>query len=274
MADAIQEATGVALRIEGPCPGGQVGAAYVTWPDGHRSVLTWRPGTRLATMRDGPLAVVEALRPAGYPAPAAELAVQAGDDMALVWELLPGAPLTRLTPALLDQALTLNHLQAGQLARHTTIPPVRLYLTSDGPGFCLHQPLREHSARTRALDRWITTTGASHPEHLAGNDAVHCDYQPGNILTSDGRITGVIDWDGAGRGDRRFDLVTFRFGAHVIPAGPEVIQRLDRLLDDLPPHILAPAWAHMSLRMTDWAIRHFTPSDVNHWLDLAEQRAH
>ncbi len=33
-------------------------------------------------------------------------------------------------------------------------------------------------------------------------------------------------------------------------------------------------WAHMSLRMTDWAIRHFTPSDVNHWLDLAEQRTH
>jgi hypothetical protein len=29
----------------------------------------------------------------------------------------------------------------------------------------------------------------------------------------------------------------------------------------------------MSLRMTDWAIRHFAPSDVDHWLDLAEQRA-
>jgi len=29
----------------------------------------------------------------------------------------------------------------------------------------------------------------------------------------------------------------------------------------------------MSLRMTDWAIRHFTPADVSHWLDLAEQRA-
>ncbi len=28
----------------------------------------------------------------------------------------------------------------------------------------------------------------------------------------------------------------------------------------------------MSLRMVDWAIRHFTPSDVEHWLDLAEQR--
>lgn len=47
-------------------------------------------------------------------------------------------------------------------------------------------------------------------------------------------ITGFVNWDGAARGDRRLDLVT--------------------------------------LRMADWAIRHFTPAGVEHWLDLAEQR--
>jgi aminoglycoside phosphotransferase (APT) family kinase protein len=274
MADAIRHAAGVALRVDGPCPGGQVGAAYVTWPDGHRSVLTWRPGISLASLREGPLAVISALRPAGYPAPAAELAIQTGDAVAIVWELLPGEPISDLTPALLDQALILNNLQAGQLAGHPAIPAVDLCLTRDGPGFCLHQPLREHSTRTRALHHWITTTGASHPRALSGDDAVHCDFHPGNILTSHGRITGVIDWDGAARGDRRLDLVTLRFGLHAITAGPTTTQRLDQLLDDLPRHVLAPMWAHMSLRMTDWAIRHFTPSDVSHWLDLAEQRAH
>jgi Phosphotransferase enzyme family len=273
MTGVIRAETGVALRIEGPCPGGQVGAAYVAWPDGHRSVLTWRPGTRLAELQEGPLAVTGALRPAGYPAPAAELAVQAGDAAALVWEFLPGAPISHLTPALLGQALALNNLQAGQLAGHDTIPAIRLCLTSDGPGYCLHQPLREHSARTRALDRWITATGASHPDHLSGGDAVHCDYQPANLLADRGHITGVIDWDGAGRGDRRFDLVTLRFGVHAITADPAATERLDQLLDDIPTHVLAPMWAHMSLRMTDWAIRHFTPSDVDHWLGLAEQRA-
>jgi hypothetical protein len=273
MTGAIQAAAGVTLRVEGPCLGGQVGAAYVAWPDGHRSVLTWRPGIHLAELRDGPLAVAETLRSAGYPAPAAELAVQAGDAVALVWELLPGAPVSHLTNALLDQALALNNLQAGQLAGNAIIRPVRLYLTSDGPGYCLHQPLREHSARTRALDRWITTTGASHPGHLSGDDAVHFDYQPANILTDRADITGVVDWDGAGRGDRRFDLVTLRFGMHAITADPAATERLDQLLDALPPHVLAPMWAHMSLRMTDWAIRHFTLSDVDHWLDLAEQRA-
>ena len=115
--------------------------------------------------------------------------------------------------------------------------------------------------------------GASHPPCLSGDDAVHFDYQPANILISHGRITGVVNWDGAGRGDRRFDLVTLRFGIHALPADPEAIDRLDQILDHLPRHILVPAWAHMSLRMIDWAIRHFTSTDVNHWLDLAERRA-
>ena len=51
-----------------------------------------------------------------------------------------------------------------------------------------------------------------------------------------------------------------------------VTERLDSLLDVLPEEILHPMWAHMSLRMTDWAIRHFPPGEVDRWLDLAEQR--
>jgi aminoglycoside phosphotransferase (APT) family kinase protein len=272
MTAAIQAATGVRLRIEGPCPGGQTGAAYVSWPDGHRSVLTFRPGVSLAHVQDGPLAVIGALRSAGYPAPAAELVIQAGDTVAMVWELLPGRPVSHLTAALLDEALALNNLQAGALAGQPVIPPVQLYLTSDGPGFCLHQPLRGHSARSRALERWVTSVGADGPGYLTGDDAVHCDYQPTNLLADGGRLTGVVDWDGAGRGDRHLDLVTLRFGIHAIPADPGATRRLDQILDDLPPHTLTPLWAHMSLRMTDWAIRHFSPSDVDHWLNLAEQR--
>jgi aminoglycoside phosphotransferase (APT) family kinase protein len=273
MTHSIQAATGVALRVEGPCPGGQTGAAYVSWPDGRRSVLTFRPGATLTAMRDGPLAVLDALRQAGYPAPTLELAAPAGEALALVWKLLPGIPVTHMTTALLDQALALNDLQANRLASLPAIPAVRLYLTSDGPGFCLHQPLREHSSRTRALERWITATGSSYPDQLSGDDAVHCDYQHTNLLADGDLITGVVDWDGAGRGDRRLDLVTLRFGIHAITADPDASQRLDQVIDEIPAHVLAPAWAHMSLRMTDWAIRHFSPGDVDHWLSLAEQRA-
>jgi len=55
-------------------------------------------------------------------------------------------------------------------------------------------------------------------------------------------------------------------------AEPAAGQRLDSLLAAFRT-MCWPPWAHMSLRMTDWAIRYFTPTHVSHWLDLAEQRA-
>lgn len=116
----------------------------------------------------------------------------------------------------------------------------------------------------------MTEIGHSYPDQLPGTDAVHYDYHPGNLLAANNTITGVVDWDGAGRGDRHFDLVTLRFGLHVMRCAPGVTDTLDELLQAMPTQVIEPAWAHMSLRMTDWAIRHHTSSEVDHWLDLAE----
>lgn len=114
--------------------------------------------------------------------------------------------------------------------------------------------------------------GAGHPDRLSGDDAVHMEFHPGNLLAAGGSITGVVDWDGAAR--RRPPL---RPGHPALRhprrgADPAATRHLDAVLDALPEDALRPAWAHMSLRMVDWAIRHFAPSDVEHWLDLAEQR--
>ncbi|MFJ2792212.1 phosphotransferase [Streptomyces sp. NPDC087290] len=271
-AAAVYAGTGVELVVEGPCPGGEVGAAYVRGPDGRRWVLKSRPGTRIEELRAGPLAVCEVLRARGYPCPATELALQVGCAAVLLQQLLPGTPIERLDHHGLDQALALNASQAGLLAEHPRIPSMNLYLLDDGPGYCLHDPLRHHNRRSAALEQRIRATGAGHPRRLAGDDVVHQDFHHGNLLAVDGTVTGVIDWDGAGRGDRRFDLVTLRFGLHADEQPPGVVRRLDAILDALPEDILRPCWAHMSLRMTDWAIRHFTPGEVEHWMDLAEQR--
>jgi hypothetical protein len=273
MIQAVRASTGVRLKFVGFCSGGQVGAAYVRWPDGHLAVLKWRPNSSLADLERGPLAVVDALRAVGYPAPATELAAPAAEGVVTVTELLPGTEIGHLGPHLIDQAFDLNRLQAGILAGRTEIEPMKLYLASDGAGFCLHEPLRQFSDRSAALERWVRGVGAAYPDYLAGDDAVHCDFHQANMLASDGHITGVVDWDGPARGDCRFDLVTLRFGGHGLPCDPEVIGTLDQVLDFFPAELLLPAWAHMSLRMVDWAIRHFTPADVEHWLDLAEQRA-
>jgi hypothetical protein len=268
----LLEQHGVRLTVEGLCPGGQVGAAYVRWQDGRRSVLTWRPGVDLHDVMAGPLAVVEALRASGYPAPATELAVQVGSAVVLVQQLLEGQKMDGFDLAALGQALRLNELQAGQLAERANVPEVRLYLRDDGPGFCLHEPLRRFSARSAALERWVSTVGDGCPDVLSTVDAVHFDFHPGNLLAADGVITGIVDWDGAGRGDRRLDLVTLRFGLHAKTATQAVVDLLDVILESVPEEVLQVCWAHMSLRMVDWAIRHFSAADVDHWLDLAERR--
>lgn len=272
IAKALFEQTQVRLSVEGPCAGGQVGTSYVRWPDGHPGVLKWRPHITVQELRDGPLAVADQLRRMGYPAPATELTAQVGHAVVLVHELLPGAKIDHLDARHFDRVTEVHRLQANALEGRSDIPAYQLYLRDDGPGYCLHEPLRQFSSRTAALERRISEYGAEHPGYLPGNDAVHGDFHPGNILCADGVITGVVDWDGAARGDHRFDLVVLRFGIHPAGADREVIERLDTLLDDLPEEVLLPAWAHMSLRMTDWAIRHFPPGQVEQWLDLAEQR--
>lgn len=158
----------------------------------------------------------------------------------------------------------LSELSSGLLA-DVDAPERELYLRYSGPGFCIHETLETYSAGTRRLLARIRKIGADSPLTMSGTDLVHCDFHPGNVLVdADGQITGVIDWDGAGRGDRRFDLVTLRFGLESYPSTPEAL----RLAGDAMP--TDPAyWAHMSLRMVDWAIRHFNESEVDRWLAFA-----
>ena len=270
--EAVWRETGIEFFVSGSFDGGQVGAARVRWPDGHEGVLKWRPDFDVGQMKTGPLAAVEALRAHGYPAPATELVVQVGTAVVTVQELLPGSKTDHLDEPRFAQALALNAQHVDALAGRTDVPGINLYLRDDGPGYCLHEPLRQFSARTADLERRITVVGAECDERMPGFDVVHQDFHPGNMLSVDGRLTGVIDWDGAGRGDAGFDLVTLRFGIH--PAGAErrVVERLDALLEEMPTRVLRPAWAHMSLRMTDWAIRHFPSDEVETWIALSAQR--
>jgi hypothetical protein len=270
--EAVRRETGIAFVVSGSLDGGQVGAARVRWPDGHEGVLKWRPDFDVDQMKSGPLAAVEALRALGYPAPATGLVVQVGTAVVTVQELLPGSKTDHLDECRFAQALAFNALHVGALAGRTDVPSINLYLRDDGPGYCLHEPLRQFSARTADLERRIAAVGAEYDARMPGFDVVHQDFHPGNMLSVGGDLTGVIDWDGAGRGDAGFDLVTLRFGIH--PAGAErrVVERLDALLDELPTHVLRPAWAHMSLRMTDWAIRHFPSEEVETWIALSTQR--
>lgn len=274
--DQVREHAGVALELLGPASGGEVGAAYVGWPDGRQGVLTWWPDSSAdsAEKLRRTSELLEFARGRGIPVPAYDLVAEVPGAHAIVQERLPGVAPDWPDGPLLDQLLEANRRCADLLLGRADLPAAELYLTHSGPGFCLHESLRGYDARTgRLLDvvRWI---GEESPDRMAGDDLVHLDYHPGNVLVDDaGRLTGIIDWDGISRGDRRFDLVTLRFALTAMPGEPGLVERLDAVLErDLDPEALRVYWAHMSLRLVDWSIRHYGPAEVDHWLRVAAQR--
>ncbi|GAA5134329.1 phosphotransferase [Pseudonocardia adelaidensis] len=283
----LRAETGVELELIGPLPGGQVGAALVRRPDGREAVLThWGDGSDEAWARieraGGLLAIA---RDAGIPAPRYELVARLDDRIAVVQERLPGEPPSRVDLALVENLVTIAGRGAGLLRERPDVPASELYLLRSGPGFCLHETLAQYDDRTRRLLELVRRIGAASPHRMAGDDLVHLDFHPGNVLVDrTGAVTGVVDWDGVGRGDHRFALVTLRF-ALAVPgvdaqdrsarsaAARWLDNRIDDLLDDrFDVATLRAYWAHMGLRLVDWAIRHHGPDDVDRWLTVAASR--
>lgn len=274
---AIREAGGPRLVLGGPMSEGAVGASTVLWPDGHEGVLTWAPppaeltGTgEFARAR----ALLDVARRAGVPAPAYEAVVTLGDgSVAVVQERARGVPVTTVTSALIDRMLELAERRQGLLAgTDFASQPSSLYLTSDGPGFCLHAPLRAHDRNTRALLATIEAIGADDGDTMTGPDLVHYDYHLGNVLVEPshpGEVTAIVDWGGARGGVIGLDLVILAFDlTRRSPSTAErVEQHLQRSVTDAEFRRL---WAHASLRLVDWALRH-NPEYVDHWITVAQR---
>jgi hypothetical protein len=266
----LADMRGIVLADDGPCPGGQVGAVYVRWPDGHRSVLTWQPAGSPITARQT-AEVLDIARAAGIPAPCYELVEAVPSGVVIVQELLAGrTPANTVDRHTVEAMVEVNKRCRGLLADHDELPPPSLHLRTSGPGFCLHESLADYDRRTANLLAAIRKIGAMTPDRLSGDDLVHLDFHPDNVLIdASGAMTGVIDWDAACRGNGDFDLVTLRFD--LARRAPDLGRWLDGLVRGrVPDDVLRVCWAHMSLRLVDWSIRHFTPADVEVWLDIAE----
>ncbi|NUR84134.1 MAG: aminoglycoside phosphotransferase, partial [Nonomuraea sp.] len=76
-------------------------------------------------------ALLSVARAGGIPAPAYELV----HPPVVVQELLPGAAPDRLDAAVVRSMVEVNRRQRGLLAGRPDVPPMRLFLIDDGPGF-------------------------------------------------------------------------------------------------------------------------------------------
>lgn len=264
--------SGLRLRLERPLAGGEVGAALVVLPTGDHAVLTSWPGGQRARA----LAVDELqapLRARGYPAPAYLEVVECGAVTAVVQEWIDGTPPQQVDPELLHALFELNDLQVGVLTEQGGSLD-DLYLSRDGPGFCLHEPLRRHSFRTSDLLGQVQEVGQIVPDDVVkGTDVVHGDFHPGNVLTAGcpQAVVGVIDWTGARVGNCGLDLVTLGFSVTGATSEQRTLTNtVRRVLDQRVDRAATLAFtAHMALRQVDWAIRHHGDAAIDHWTYVA-----
>jgi aminoglycoside phosphotransferase (APT) family kinase protein len=90
-------------------------------------------------------------------------------------------------------------------------------------------PAGEHHPLTAAAVRAVTARLPSlSPERVV----THGDYHPGNILWHRGRITGVVDWSGAGLEPRWSELAYCRADVCLL-LGPDVADRLADAYSDI-----------------------------------------
>ena len=202
----------------------------------------------------GRAAVVTArLRELGYPAPSY---VRVEPDWALQEEL-PGEPLEPWQPLpdeIAAELLSLLELHSEAFPASTTAAGswrrvVAASVLSGARSYLRLATLRDHSDRSHALlarcQDAVRRFGGRVPEI---DSIVHWDFTPDNVLIRDGRVTGVIDWEGTRPGDPRFDLVTLAFYA---PGTP----RLERALGELDAGLRTVYQAHLCVRQSEWSLR-------------------
>jgi hypothetical protein len=276
LVEAINRAHGLALVLAERYAGGEQGAYRVVAPGGARLVLKWSVGRmHLARFRHA-ATVASQLHALGYPVPRYEISGLVGEVAYMLQSELPGAPLRYLDRTQLPALLALNRLQAGQATHsgHTRAiawpGAVADTVLHGGAGYCLLETMRDHSAETSALLGVLQTVVATHAGAACPTgDIVHFDFTPANILAQDGRISGVIDWEGACAGDRAFDLATLLFYCY-----DDVDIRAwlwARALEHSSVGALRIYLAHLILRQVEWSIRHHGPAAAGHWLARADQ---
>jgi hypothetical protein len=264
----------VSVEFVRQLPGGAVGAAVVRLSSGELAVLSsWPPGSAARAREVGDL--LDRLRDRGYPAPAYLVVVDCGDIVAVVQEFVTGTPPAAADPALVQALLQLNESQRSVLPAATG-GLGDLYLRSDGPGYCLHEPLRRYSRETAAILERVRRAGEELPDSVgSGRDVVHGDFHLGNVLVGDGPgvVAGVVDWTGARGGDAGMDLVVLAFFLDHARAPVAVRAPVEeRLREVVEPDGRLAFTAHLALRQVDWAVRHHGPDEVADWTSIAQTR--
>lgn len=274
--EQVNAGTGAGLTLTGLADqvGGVSSAAFVAWPDGRQSALI-RPPMPMAAMRLAG-SVINEVRARGLPVPEYQLLFDLGDGyVAVVQERLTGRHVDLLDPTTTASFLATNERFAGLLRGRPDVPPPPAFPSHDGGYGVFEETIGGHSRRgRRLLDRLLTIDGGR-PFRMDGDDLVHLDYSPGNVLFDDaGQVSGVVDWNfGVARGDRLYSLVGLGWGSvgqRAIP--PAELTQIEGALDALDPATRSSYEAHALVHAVHASIdKGFPPERVDAEITRAEQ---
>ena len=265
---------GFEVRARAAAGQSERGAWFATAPDGVAVVLKWFPGEAMVGRYALLLPALDVLRSRGVPVPEYPHVIAVDGWTLSAQRVLPGASVDNPPPAIVEQVVACTAAMAGiecplpAPGQDQWGASVVHTLTVGVDGWAEHEPLRTASRRSAAVLERVHGVGAdADPAWFPTHGIVHLDLHTDNVLADvDGRLTGIIDWDGACGGDPGFDLVRYAFDldGHDQPVW-DVVEAIG-----IEPRVLRSYAAHHALRCTSWAIR-YHPDDVPRQLNRAER---
>ncbi len=269
--EEVNARTGSGLVLTGLADqvGGSSSAAFVEWADGRESALT-RTRTSSAVMRQT-ASVLNDVRRQGLPVPEHQLVLELSDGyVAVVQERLPGRHASALNSTTAAAFVAMNDRFAGVLRDHPEVPRPKAF-----PDRTFEDTVGRLGERGRRLLARLLEIDGGRPFRMQGDDLVHTDYTPGNVLFDDaGDVSGVVDWNnGAVRGDRYYALIGLHWGSvGRRTVGAEEFKQVEEKLARLSPATRRSYEAHWMVdKVHESILKGFPPERVEDDLARAEK---
>ena len=192
----------------------------------------------------------------GVAAPRYELVGELeGDWTYCIQNALPGSAARSLTVAQARQLIAWIELQAEQgLATEPNWSHYVHAVVFDGESGW-SESLRAYSPETQALlGRMLSRVERSRDERLVAADSVHGDLALENVLLDNGQVSGIVDWDAAGRGDRALDVAKLLYYCYDNRPVRDLLQR--HVLALRGPERMNLHLVYCMLAQLDWSIHH------------------
>ena len=265
----INAALGVDYQLQGRFATGENHGAYKLEDSaGTPLVLKWHDQLDILPRLLRARAVTARFRELGVPVPTY---LHIGTREGLVYWIqtaLPGQPPDDLSISQVQGLLDWNEQQAGQAisSEQDWSWYVRAVVFHGESGWITS--LKSYSAETWALlGRLERLTAGKDTRVSRSADLVHGDLGPYNVLVAAGRVSGVVDWDAAGCGDRALDLSKLLFYLYDQPALRALLQQ--QIVHISGDDALVVYLVYNILAQLDWSIRHHSPEVVTMWLAKA-----